>query len=74
MMIGLILLVVIAYYIFSPSSSGASCCTGHQSQVNTSLDILNERYALGEIQREEYLERKQERSGQKQYVSIKKDK
>lgn len=71
MMIGLILLVVIAYYLFSPSSSGA-CCMGHQSQAKTPLDILNERYARGEIQREEYLERKQELSGQKQYVSIKK--
>jgi len=72
MMIGLILLVVIAYLIFNPSSSGASCCTGYQAQVN-SLDILNERYALGEIQRDEYLERKRELSGQKQYVSIKKE-
>ncbi|SHI23837.1 SHOCT domain-containing protein [Desulfosporosinus lacus] len=73
MMIGLILLAVIAYYMFSPSSSGASCCMGHQSQANTPLDILNERYARGEIQRDEYLERKRELSGQKRYVSIKKE-
>ncbi|KJR47314.1 hypothetical protein UF75_2306 [Desulfosporosinus sp. I2] len=33
---------------------------GHQSHENTPLDILNERYARGEIQSEEYLERKQE--------------
>jgi len=72
MMIGLFLLVVIAYYMFSQSSSKASCCLGHQSQVNNPLDILNERYARGEIQREEYLERKQELSGQKQPISIKK--
>jgi putative membrane protein len=60
MMFGLILLVLIAYYMFSSSNSGGSCCMGHQSQANTSLDILNERYARGEIQSEEYLERKQE--------------
>ena len=70
MMIGLILLIFIAYYMFSPSNAGGSCCVGHQSQANTSLDILSERYARGEIQREEYLERKQELSGQKQKISI----
>ncbi|MHB8072887.1 SHOCT domain-containing protein [Desulfosporosinus fructosivorans] len=70
MMIGLILLIFIAYYMFSPSNVGGSCCVDHQSQVNTSLDILNQRYARGEIQREEYLERKQELSGQKQKISI----
>lgn len=73
MMIGLILLIFIAYYMFSPSNAGGSCCGGHPSQSNTSLDILSERYARGEIQREEYLERKQELSGKKQQVFIKKE-
>lgn len=72
MMIGLILLVFIAYYMFSPSNAGGSCCMDQHSQTNTPLDILNERYARGEIQREEYLERKQELLGQKQHISIKK--
>jgi len=73
MMIGLILLIFIAYYMFSPSNAGGSCCVGHPSQSNTSLDILSERYARGEIQREEHLERKQELSGKKQQVFIKKE-
>ena len=72
MMIGLVLLIFIAYYMFSSSNAGGSCCGGHQSQSNTSLDILSERYARGEIQREEYIERKQELSGKKQQISIKK--
>ena len=60
MMFGLILLVFIAYYMFSSSNSGGSCCMGYQSQANTSLDILNERYARGEIDSEEYQSRKRD--------------
>ncbi|MHB8075710.1 SHOCT domain-containing protein [Desulfosporosinus fructosivorans] len=44
-----------------------------QSQGHTSLDIFNDRYARGEINREEYLERKQELYGQKPPISIKKE-
>lgn len=73
MMFGIIILAIVAYYMFNSSRSRGSCCTNHQSQAHTSLDILNERYARGEINREEYLERKQELSGQKQPISIKKD-
>lgn len=72
MMIGLILLAIVVYYMFNSSNSGGSCCMNHQSHANTSLDILNERYARGEINREEYLERKQELTEQKQPISLKK--
>ena len=72
MMFGLIILVFVAYYMFNSSNAGESCCTNHQSQVHTPVDILDDRYARGEINREEYLERKQELSGQKQTISIKK--
>lgn len=72
MMFGLIILVIVAFYMFNSSNAGGSCCTNHQPQVHTPMDILNDRYARGEINREEYLERKQELSGQKQTISIKK--
>jgi len=72
MMFGLIILVIVAFYMFNSTNTGGSCCTNHQSQVHTSIDILNDRYARGEINRAEYLERKQELSGQKQTISIKK--
>ena len=72
MMFGLIILVIVAIYMFNSSKAGGSCCMNHQSQGHTSLDILNDRYARGEINREEYLERKQELSGQKPPISIKK--
>jgi len=71
MMFGLILLVF-AYYFFTSANSQVSCNNDYQSQANTPLDILNERYARGEINREDYLERKQEFSGQNQIISIKK--
>ncbi len=72
MMFGLIILVVAAFYMFNSSNAGGPCCTNHQSQVYTPMDILNDRYARGEINREDYLERKQGLSGQKQIISIKK--
>jgi len=72
MMFGLIILVIIAFYMFNSSNARGSCCTNDQSQVHTPSDILNDRYARSEINREEYLERKQEMSGQKQPISIKK--
>jgi putative membrane protein len=72
MMFGLIILFFVAYYMFNSSNAGGSCCTNHQSQVHTPVDILDDRYVRGEITREEYLERKQELSGQKQTISIKK--
>jgi len=58
-MFGLILLIFIAYYMLDTSNSRGSLDPKYQRK-NTPLDIVNERYARGEIQREEYLERKQE--------------
>ncbi|EHQ87694.1 SHOCT domain-containing protein [Desulfosporosinus youngiae] len=69
MMFGLILLAFIACYMFNSSSCKESCLD-YQAQTNTPLDILNERYARSEIDREEYLKRKQELSGQKQLISV----
>ncbi len=60
MMIGLVLLVIGAFYLFNSSNSKASCCMNHQSHTNAAQDILAERYARGEIDRVKYLERKQE--------------
>ena len=71
MMFGVIILALIGFYIFNSSNDGGSCCTNHQSQVHTP-DILNDRYARSEMNRDEYLERKQELCGQKQKISIKK--
>ncbi|SDG32138.1 SHOCT domain-containing protein [Desulfosporosinus hippei] len=72
MMLGFILLVVILYCWNSSANSRGSSCIDHQFGLNTSLEILNERYARGEIQREDYLARKQELYIQKQPISIKK--
>lgn len=59
MMFGLIILVIVAYFIFT-SKDGRSCCRQHQVQKCTSTNILNDRYARSEINKEDYLERKQE--------------
>ncbi|WP_407313353.1 SHOCT domain-containing protein [Desulfosporosinus sp. SB140] len=72
MMLALIILVIVAYYAFNSSHSGGSCFKGHLAHGHIPLDILDERYARGEINREEYMERKLELSGQKQLVSLKK--
>ena len=72
MMFGFIILVIAAFYMVNSSDAGGSCCTNDQSQVHTPMDILNDRYARSEINREEYLQREQELSGQKQTISIKK--
>ena len=49
MMIGLIILAIGAYYMLNSSKDGGLCCGTHQAQAYTSLDILNDRYARGEI-------------------------
>ncbi|TGE34352.1 SHOCT domain-containing protein [Desulfosporosinus sp. Sb-LF] len=72
MMLGFILIVIVVYYMINSSNLGQSCCRNNQAHAHTSLNILDERYARGEIDREEYLERKQELSGQKQSISLKK--
>ena len=72
MMFGFIILIFVAYYMFNSSNAGGAGFMNRQSEVHTPIDILNDRYARGEINREDYLERKQELSGQKQTISIKK--
>ena len=72
MMFGLILLVIVVFYLNNSPNSEASHSMNHQSHAQTAQEILTERYARGEISREDYLERKQELSGQKQLISIKK--
>lgn len=72
MMLGLIIIVIVVLYLINSSNKGRSCCRNNQAHAHTSLDILDERYARGEIDREEYLERKQELSGQNQSISLKK--
>jgi len=71
MMFGLIFVIVV-YYFFNSSNSGVTCCMNHQPHTHTLQDILDERYGSGEIDREDYLDRKQELSGQKKQISIKK--
>lgn len=65
MMFGLIILAFVAYYVFDSSNdrAGRSCSRHDQSQVQTPIDILNERYARGEINQDDFLERKQALSG-----------
>ena len=65
MFVGLILLGLVAYYMFNVSNDRGSCCMNYQPRVNAALGLLNERYARGEIDRAEYLERKQELSRRK---------
>jgi len=72
MMFGFIILIFVAFYMFNTSNAGGSGFITRQAEVQTPIDILNDRYARGEINREDYLERKQELSGQKQTISIKK--
>lgn len=61
-MLGFILLVIVAFYLFSSNNTERSFFPGRQTQARNSLDILNDRYARGEINREEYLERKKDLS------------
>lgn len=73
MMFGLIILAIVAFYMINSFKDGGLCCRNHQAQEYTAMDILNDRYARGEINREDYLERKQELSGQKHSISLKKE-
>ena len=72
MMFGFIILAFVAFYMFNSSNARGSGFMNRQPEEHTPTDILNDRYARGEINREDYLERKQELSGQKQKISIKK--
>ncbi|MGC7872799.1 SHOCT domain-containing protein [Desulfosporosinus sp. SYSU MS00001] len=71
-MFGLIILLIIAYFIYKESYSGGLFGGHHTAHTRNPLDILDERYARGEINREEYFERKAGLSGRKQTVSLEK--
>ena len=55
------LVVGLIWFMQSPSYSGAG--RSQPPRRSSGLDILEERYARGEINREEFLQRKQEISG-----------
>jgi putative membrane protein len=52
--LGVICLAVIIVLVIKPGR------TGTKSTGSSAIDILNERYARGEISREEFLERKKD--------------
>jgi putative membrane protein len=54
-----VLVVGVIWFMRSPSYSRA----GRPEQRSLGLDILKERYARGEINRDEFLQKKQEISG-----------
>jgi putative membrane protein len=54
-----VLVVGVIWFMRSPSYSGA----GRPERRSSGLDILKERYARGEITRDEFLQKKQEISG-----------
>lgn len=60
MMFGLLIWIIVAFYIFNSSNHQSRFSLNHQIPAQAPLDILNKRYARGEIQKDEYLERKQE--------------
>lgn len=51
--LGLVLIIAIVWFMIKASSSGRMT-----SQNKSALDTLNERYARGEIDKDEYLEMK----------------
>lgn len=73
MMFGLIILIIAAFYYFNSANHERRFSLNNQMSAQTPLDILNERFARGEIDREEYLERKQVLSGQIQSISLTKE-
>lgn len=64
MMFGFLLLIIVVFWLFSSNNPTGTLFMNHQSRVRNSLDILNDRYARGEINREEYLDRKRDLSMQ----------
>ena len=54
---GIIGLAVVILFVIRPGS------TGIKTSRSSALDILNERYAKGEISRDEFLEKKKDITG-----------
>ena len=73
MMLGLIFLIIVVFYIFNSANHDTRFSLNQQMPAQTPLDILKERFASGEIEHEEYLERKQVLSGQIQSISYTKE-
>lgn len=68
MIFGVIVLGIIAYYLFNSSKSGGPYCMNHQPHAKDALDLLNERYAHGEMDRRTTLnENKSYRDKSSQY-------
>ncbi|AFM39811.1 putative membrane protein (DUF2078) [Desulfosporosinus acidiphilus SJ4] len=72
MMFGFIVIIIVIYLIYRESNSGVLFSGKSFTHSQSPLDILDQRYARGEIQREEYLERKEALLGRKQTVSLEK--
>lgn len=58
MMFGWIILLVILFYLWNNKDSINNCHQDHKSQKDSAQEILNIRFASGEISFEEYSERK----------------
>ncbi|API90086.1 hypothetical protein BKP56_12830 [Marinilactibacillus sp. 15R] len=55
---GIILIVVVGYFIYKYMEDNQGGASTSRKQ-NSALDILNERYAKGEIEEEEYRNKKE---------------
>jgi putative membrane protein len=60
---GLLALIVIGFVVWLIARAASSPSTAPRAPRSASLDILEQRYARGEIQRDEYLEKKRDLAG-----------
>ncbi len=62
--IGLIILVIIGYVVWRAVNWGGSCCGtghyGHYEDRGNAMEILRQRYARGEISKEQYEQMKKD--------------
>ncbi|WP_246615514.1 SHOCT domain-containing protein [Clostridium thailandense] len=54
----LIIIGVLIFFYLNPSYNGNNLSYGRTTQSNDALEILNKRFANGEISEEDYLRRK----------------